>query len=227
MDKNCINIAIDGPAGAGKSTIAKELSKKLNIIYLDTGAMYRGVAYLASSHNLDVIDESAIIPLLENLDMRIEFGDIQQVIVNGQNITPYIREHKISKLASDISAIPAVRLKLVEIQREIAKNNNVVLDGRDIGTFVLPKAKFKFFITASPLERANRRYMELQQKGVKITKDEVLNDICSRDYNDSNRAFAPLVQADDAILLDTTDMDINQVVNTVLSYIGNIENVNL
>lgn len=219
MENKTINIAIDGPAGAGKSTIAKELSKKLNIIYLDTGAMYRGIAYLASGFELGVFDESSINPILENLDMRIEFGDIQQIIVNGKNITPFIREHKISKLASDISAIPSVRLKLVEIQREIAENNNVVLDGRDIGTFVLPNAKYKFYITASPEVRAERRYAELQQKGANITKDEVYKDICSRDFNDSNRAFAPLKQSKDAILLDTTNMSINEVVDTVLSYI--------
>lgn len=219
MGNKTINIAIDGPAGAGKSTIAKELSKKLNIIYLDTGAMYRGLAYLVSKLNFKVVDEIALKPVLENLDMRIEFNDIQQIIVNGQNVTPFIREHKISKIASDISAIPSVRLKMVELQREIAKNNDVVLDGRDIGTFVLPDASYKFFITAVPEERAKRRYLELQLKGNNITLEEVYKDICERDFNDSHRALAPLRQADDAVLVDTTNMSIEEVINTVLSYI--------
>lgn len=144
------NIALDGPSGAGKSTVAKALAKRLDIIYLDTGAMYRSLAYVAVKQGIDVNDEAAVKPMLDNLDMKIITGDSQQIIVNGENVTPFIREHYVSKAASDISALPSVRIKLVELQREIAKNDCVVLDGRDIGTYVLPDAKYKFFITATP-----------------------------------------------------------------------------
>ena len=132
------NIALDGPSGAGKSTVAKALAKRLDIIYLDTGAMYRSLAYVAVKQGIDVNDEAAVKPMLDNLDMKIITGDSQQIIVNGENVTPFIREHYVSKAASDISALPSVRIKLVELQREIAKNDCVVLDGRDIGTYVLP-----------------------------------------------------------------------------------------
>lgn len=138
------NIALDGPSGAGKSTVAKALAKRLDIIYLDTGAMYRSLAYVAVKQGIDVNDEAAVKPMLDNLDMKIITGDSQQIIVNGENVTPFIREHYVSKAASDISALPSVRIKLVELQREIAKNDCVVLDGRDIGTYVLPDAKYKF-----------------------------------------------------------------------------------
>ena len=148
------NIALDGPSGAGKSTVAKALAKRLDIIYLDTGAMYRSLAYVAVKQGIDVNDEAAVKPMLDNLDMKIITGDSQQIFVNGENVTPYIREHYVSKAASDISALPSVRIKLVELQREIAKNDCVVLDGREIGTYVLPDAKYKFFITATPEVRA-------------------------------------------------------------------------
>ena len=160
------NIALDGPSGAGKSTVAKALAKRLDIIYLDTGAMYRSLAYVAVKQGIDVNDEAAVKPMLDNLDMKIITGDSQQIIVNGENVTPFIREHYVSKAASDISALPSVRIKLVELQREIAKNDCVVLDGRDIGTYVLPDAKYKFFITATPEVRAKRRFEELKAKGV-------------------------------------------------------------
>lgn len=159
------NIALDGPSGAGKSTVAKALAKRLDIIYLDTGAMYRSLAYVAVKQGIDVNDEAAVKPMLDNLDMKIITGDSQQIIVNGENVTPFIREHYVSKAASDISALPSVRIKLVELQREIAKNDCVVLDGRDIGTYVLPDAKYKFFITATPEVRAKRRFEELKAKG--------------------------------------------------------------
>ena len=154
------NIALDGPSGAGKSTVAKALAKRLDIIYLDTGAMYRSLAYVAVKQGIDVNDEAAVKPMLDNLDMKIITGDSQQIIVNGENVTPFIREHYVSKAASDISALPSVRIKLVELQREIAKNDCVVLDGRDIGTYVLPDAKYEFFITATPEVRAKRRFEE-------------------------------------------------------------------
>lgn len=211
------NIALDGPSGAGKSTVAKALAKRLDIIYLDTGAMYRSLAYVAVKQGIDVNDEAAVRPMLDNLDMKIITSDSQQIIVNGENVTPFIREHYVSKAASDISALPAVRIKLVELQREIAKNDCVVLDGRDIGTYVLPDAKYKFFITATPEVRAKRRFEELKAKGDAPSYEKVLEDIKVRDYNDSHRAFAPLKQADDAVLVDTTNMSIDEVIDFVLN----------
>lgn len=211
------NIALDGPSGAGKSTVAKALAKRLDIIYLDTGAMYRSLAYVAVKQGIDVNDEAAVRPMLDKLDMKIITGDSQQIIVNGENVTPFIREHYVSKAASDISALPAVRIKLVELQREIAKNDCVVLDGRDIGTYVLPDAKYKFFITATPEVRAKRRFEELKAKGDAPSYEKVLEDIKVRDYNDSHRAFAPLKQADDAVLVDTTNMSIDEVIDFVLN----------
>lgn len=211
------NIALDGPSGAGKSTVAKALAKRLDIIYLDTGAMYRSLAYVAVKQGIDVNDEAAVKPMLDNLDMKIITGDSQQIIVNGENVTPFIREHYVSKAASDISALPAVRIKLVELQREIAKNDCVVLDGREIGTYVLPDAKYKFFITATPEVRAKRRFEELKSKGDAPSYEKVLEDIKVRDYNDSHRAFAPLKQADDAVLVDTTNMSIDEVIDFVLN----------
>lgn len=214
-----INIAIDGPAGAGKSTVAKAVSKKLNVVYLDTGAMYRAVAYTALEANISIFDEEEIKPLLKNLYMKILYGDVQQIIVNGKNVTLFIREHRISKAASDVSKLKAVRLKMVELQREIAKTTDVVLDGRDIGSFVLPDAKYKFFITASPDVRAARRFAELKEKGSELTYNEILADIKDRDLNDSTRAFAPLIKTEDAVLIDTSNLTIDEVTDKVLSFI--------
>lgn len=208
-----INIAIDGPAGAGKSTIAKAVAKDLNIIYLDTGAMYRATAYYAISQGIDVTDEEKVAKMLETLEMDIEYKDgAQQIIVNGINATPYLREHYMSKAASDVSALPCVRYKMVDLQRDFAKKHDVVLDGRDIGTFVLPDANCKFYLTATPEERARRRYDELKAKGENVDFDTLLQDIIKRDYNDSHRAVAPLKQADDADFVDTTSMSIDDVV---------------
>ena len=179
--------------------------------------MYRSLAYVAVKQGIDVNDEAAVKPMLDNLDMKIITGDSQQIIVNGENVTPFIREHYVSKAASDISALPSVRIKLVELQREIAKNDCVVLDGRDIGTYVLPDAKYKFFITATPEVRAKRRFDELKAKGDAPSYEKVLEDIKVRDYNDSHRAFAPLKQADDAVLVDTTNMSIDEVIDFVLN----------
>lgn len=211
-----INIAIDGPAGAGKSTIAKAVAKSLNIIYLDTGAMYRATAYFALQNNIAVNDADAVAKMFENFDMDIVYENgAQQILVNGINTTPYLREHYMSKAASDISALPVVRYKMVDLQREFAKTHDVVLDGRDIGTFVLPDANCKFFMTATPEERANRRYKELLEKGQTVDYDQLLKDIIQRDYNDSHREVAPLKQADDAVLLDTTNMTIDEVIAAV------------
>ncbi len=212
-----INIAIDGPAGAGKSTIAKTVAKDLGIIYLDTGAMYRATAYWAITNGVDVKDEEGVATLLESLNMDIKYDEsgAQQIYVNGVNTTPHLREHHMSKASSDISALPCVRYKMVDIQRDFAKKNDVVLDGRDIGTFVLPDANCKFFLTATAEERANRRLIELEQKGEKVDYDTLLQDIIQRDYNDSHREVAPLKQAEDALVVDTTSMSIDEVVSYV------------
>ena len=215
-----INIAIDGPAGAGKSTVAKAVAKELGIIYLDTGAMYRATAYTAIKNGIDVSDEVGVSEMLKNLTMDVVYEDgTQQIIVNGFNTTPYLREHYMSKAASDISALPCVRYKLVDIQRELAKTYDLVLDGRDIGTFVLPDANCKIFLVASAEERAKRRVEENRLKGQESDFDTVLKDIKQRDYNDSHRKVAPLKKADDAVELDTTTMTIPEVVGAVISLV--------
>lgn len=215
-----INIAIDGPAGAGKSTVAKAVAKELGIIYLDTGAMYRATAYTAIKNGIDVSDEVGVSEMLKNLTMDVVYEDgAQQIIVNGFNTTPYLREHYMSKAASDISALPCVRYKLVDIQRELAKTYDLVLDGRDIGTFVLPDANCKIFLVASAEERAKRRVEENRLKGQESDFDTVLKDIKQRDYNDSHREVAPLKKADDAVELDTTTMTIPEVVGAVISLV--------
>jgi cytidylate kinase len=209
-----VNVAIDGPSGAGKSTIAKIVAKRLGYIYLDTGAMYRAAAYYALKKGVDPADEAAASKLVENIEMDIRYNKAgeQEIYVFGKNVTPHLREHHMSKAASDISAHPAVRYKLVELQREFAKTRDVVLDGRDIGTFVLPDAKFKFFMTATADERARRRHKELLEKGGEVPDLEKLKaDIEARDHNDSTRAVAPLRRADDAELIDTTSMTIDEV----------------
>ena len=215
-----INIAIDGPAGAGKSTVAKAVAKELGIIYLDTGAMYRATAYTAIKNGIDVSDEVGVGEMLKTLTMDVVYEDgAQQIIVNGFNTTPYLREHYMSKAASDISALPCVRYKLVDIQRELAKTYDLVLDGRDIGTFVLPDANCKIFLVASAEERAKRRVEENRLKGQESDFDTVLKDIKQRDYNDSHREVAPLKKADDAVELDTTTMIIPEVVEAVISLV--------
>lgn len=215
-------VAIDGPAGSGKSTVAKIISEKFNIPYLDTGAMYRGLAYSLSQKNIDVNDEEAVKKEIENLEMTLKFiNGVQHVYVNGFDTTPYIRNHEISRMASDVSKHKFVRIKLVEIQRDFARNNSVVLDGRDIGTYVLPDAKYKFYLTASQEVRAKRRYKELVEKGSTITEKEVLNDINQRDYNDSHREFAPLKKADDAIEIDTSNLNIEEVISRITKELSN------
>lgn len=209
-------IAIDGPAGSGKSTVAKLISKKYNIPYLDTGAMYRALGYFLNTEKIDVNDEKTVIKKLDDIQMQIQFdNETQHVIVNGIDTTPFIRNYEVSKLASDVSKHKDVRIKLVSIQREFAENNSVVLDGRDIGTYVLPNAKFKFYLTASPEERSKRRCKEMKDKGIDIEYNAVLADINQRDYNDSHRAFAPLKKADDAIEIDTTGYSINEVLDLI------------
>lgn len=215
-----MNIAIDGPAGAGKSTIAKEIAKKLGFIYLDTGAMYRAMAVCALNNGIDPNDEKAVIPLLGSTNIEVKYlNGEQRVFVNGNDVSEEIRRHEISRAASDISRIPAVRLKLVELQREIAAKNDVVLDGRDITSYVLPNAEFKFFLTAAQEERAKRRCLQLEEKGTKTDFNTILKDIIERDYNDSHRAFAPLTKTEDSILIDSTFLTKDEVVAKLISII--------
>ena len=215
-----INIAIDGPSGAGKSTVAKMISRKLNILYLDTGAMYRAVGLKALRNNVDISSETEVKTMLDdtNVEIRYENG-VQKIFLDKENVDGFIREHAVSKAASDISAIPCVRLKMVELQREIAFKNNCVLDGRDIGSFVLPNAFPKVFLTASPQERAKRRQLQLAEKGENISFEKILADIRERDANDENRAFAPLVKARDAVLIDSSDLTAEQVCEKIIGLI--------
>lgn len=216
-----MNIAIDGPAGAGKSTIAKLLAAKLGILYLDTGAMYRAVGLKALNTGVDISDAAAVEKMLADtkIDVTQENG-VQHVYLDGNDVSSAIRENAVSKAASDISAVPCVRYKMVELQREIASRCDTVLDGRDIGTFVLPNAEYKIFLTASAEERAKRRYAELKAKGSTLTLEQIKDDIVKRDYNDSHRALAPLKKADDATEVDTTAMSIDDVVGRIYAIIG-------
>jgi len=212
-----INIAIDGPSGSGKSTLAKRIAKRLGINYLDTGSMYRAAAYAAVQSGVDARSEAEVDALMSDIDLKTVYvrGE-QHNLFRGQNVMPYIRTPEISTAASDISAHPSVRHKLVAMQRDVAKNYDLVLDGRDIGTFVLPDAKYKFFVTADIKERAKRRHLELQQRGTPQPYEDVLGEMRERDYNDTNRALAPLMQASDAVLIDTTKMTIEDAVNEIL-----------
>lgn len=216
-----MNIAIDGPAGAGKSTIAELLAAKLGILYLDTGAMYRAVGLKALNTGVDISDEAAVEKMLADtkIDVTQENG-VQHVYLDGNDVSSAIRENAVSKAASDISAVPCVRYKMVELQREIASRCDTVLDGRDIGTFVLPNAEYKIFLTASAEERAKRRYAELKAKGSTLTLEQIKDDIVKRDYNDSHRTLAPLKKADDATEVDTTAMSIDDVVGRIYAIIG-------
>ncbi len=206
------NIAIDGPSGAGKSTVAKHLAKQLSIIHLDTGAMYRGIACYFLHNGVEPTEVDKIVAALPSITMDVYVEqEVQQVVVNDVNFTPYIRQHEVSMAASTISKIPEVRVFLVDMQRKIAAKQSCVLDGRDIGTVVLPDALHKFFITASPEVRADRRYKELIEKGSEITYEEVLKDVIARDKQDTERTIAPLKPAQDSVIIDTSDMDLDSV----------------
>lgn len=209
------NIAIDGPAGAGKSSIARAAAANLGFLYVDTGALYRTVALGVLERGLTAEDADDIIALLPELDVSMGFVDGEQrVFLNGEDVSEAIRRPEVSAAASTVSAIPAVRTFLFDLQRDMAKTNNVLMDGRDIGTVVLPDAQLKIFLTATPEERARRRYEQLKEKGG-ITYEEVLRDINQRDYQDTHRDIAPLKQAEDAVLLDTTHMSFDEVVETI------------
>ncbi len=219
MDK-IIKIALDGPSGSGKSTIAKKLSKKLNILYLDTGAMYRAAALKAISLGIDTFDENGVKTFIDDINLEIKYIDgTQHTMLDGEDVSERIREPHVSMAASNISSLKCVRLKMVEMQRKIASQMSCVLDGRDIGSYVLPDAEFKFYITASVDVRANRRFMELSLKGHKVDFNELKKEIEQRDYNDKNRDFSPLVKAKDAIEIDTSYMTVDQVIGKVLSII--------
>jgi len=210
MKKGLI-IAIDGPAASGKSTTAQLLAQKLGYVYIDTGAMYRACALKAKKMGIDINDEESIRELLDDIDIRIEnHNSKNRIFLDGEDVSEDIRADDISALASAISAIPAVRYKMVELQRKMGEKGGVILDGRDIGTFVFPTAEVKFFLTASPEVRAKRRWLELQQKGINKDFSEVLADLVKRDNKDSQRALAPLKKADDAIEVDTSNMTIEE-----------------
>ena len=219
MDKT-IKIALDGPSGSGKSTIAKNLSKRLNILYLDTGAMYRAVALKALSLGVDTLDYDGVAAFLPELDLDIKYKDgTQLTFLDGKDVSDKIREPHVSMAASNVSGLKCVRLKMVDMQRKIAGKISCVLDGRDIGSFVLPDADYKFYITASVEVRADRRYKELTLRGHEVDYEQLKKEIEERDYNDMHRDFAPLTRAADAIYIDTSYMNIEQVVNKVLSYV--------
>ncbi len=210
-------IALDGPSGSGKSTVAKMLARKLNILYLDTGAMYRACALKAIGENVERFTEDAVAPLIENIALDIQYTDgTQRTILDGEDVSEKIRRPEVSMAASAISALPCVRIKMVEMQREIARKMSCVLDGRDIGTHVLPDAPFKFFVTASSRVCAKRRYDELRQKGYDVEYDNVLQEIEERDYNDSHRAFSPLRQAEDAVVVNTDEMNAQEVLDFIV-----------
>lgn len=206
-------IAIDGPAGAGKSTIAKILAKELELIYVDTGALYRTIGYYVTSRGIDTADTDAVVAALDGLKVELKYVEgVQRVFANGEDVSDLIRTPAISMAASAVSAIPAVRAYLLDTQRNIAATHSVIMDGRDIGTVILPDAKVKIFLSASPESRAKRRYDELQAKGDPATYEEVLADMIKRDYDDSHRAIAPLKQAEDAIPVDTSGETLEQSV---------------
>lgn len=215
------SIAIDGPAGAGKSSIAKALSKRLGYIYIDTGAMYRAVALFFVENNVSDGTDSRIESLLEKLEISIKYEDgAQKVILNGEDVTGKLRLEEIGKLASKFSAIGSVREKLVALQRKLAQKENVVMDGRDIGTVVLPNADLKIYLSASSKVRAERRYLELLEKGhTDLDINEIEDEIIKRDEADMNREISPLKQADDAYYLDSSDMTLEEVVSKILSMV--------
>ena len=210
-------IAIDGPAGAGKSTIAKLVAKKLEFVYVDTGAMYRAMGLYFLQHNLDDTKQDDILKTCENADITIEYKNNEQIVLlNGENVNGLIRSEEAGKMASKVATIKEVRVKLVELQRKLAKTSNVIMDGRDVGTHILPNANLKIYLTASSMERANRRWKELTAKGVDCDLAQIEADIIARDEQDMNREISPLRKAEDAILLDSSSMTIEEVVENII-----------
>lgn len=215
-----INVAIDGPAGAGKSTIARTAAQALGYIYVDTGALYRAVGVYSLRRGFDTKNADTVAGTLSDICVELKFiGGVQHVFLNGEDVSEEIRTPEASMAASDVSAVPAVRQFLFDLQRNIAKQNDCIMDGRDIGTVVLPRAQVKIFLTASPEARAMRRYRELQAKGAADTFEEVLADLKQRDYNDSHRAVAPLKPAENSVLVDTTELNLEESVKKVIAVI--------
>ena len=214
-----INVAIDGPAGAGKSTIAKAAAKELGFIYVDTGALYRAVAYNAVKNGV-IDDEQGIISMLDDTKVELKYVEgVQSVYLNGEDVSGFIRTPEISMGASKVSAIPQVREFLLNLQREIAKTNNVIMDGRDIATVVLPDAEVKIFLFASPECRAERRYKELVEKGENVSFDDVLKDVNQRDYQDSHREIAPLKPSEESIMADTSELTLQESIDLIVNTI--------
>ncbi|MEG0838284.1 MAG: (d)CMP kinase [Hydrogenoanaerobacterium sp.] len=215
-----ISVAIDGPAGAGKSTIARAIAQKLGYIYADTGALYRAIAYYALNKNVKIKSESKILPLLDEIIVTLKFiNNEQHVFINDEDVSDKIRTSEVSMAASDVSALPTVRKFLFALQQNLAKENNIVMDGRDIGTVVLPNATVKIFLTATADERAKRRWKELKEKGKDVNLADVLHDVITRDYNDEHRDISPLMQADDAVLVDTTKDTLEQAIERIINII--------
>ena len=211
------NIAIDGPAGAGKSTIARRVAKELSFIYVDTGAMYRAMALYLLRREVNRDDTEQIGNICQDAEISIEYQNGEQIVLlNGENVNSYLRTEEVGNMASVSSAVPRVREKLLSLQRKLAKDMSVVMDGRDIGTTILPDADVKIYLTASSLTRAKRRYLELQEKGTVCNLDDIQKDIEERDQRDMNREISPLRQAKDAVLVDSSDLTIQQVVDRIL-----------
>jgi cytidylate kinase len=212
------NIAIDGPAGAGKSTIAKSIAKNLQIIYVDTGAMYRAMGLYFIRENINIDNSIEVKNACDRVEVTIEYKDgNQQVILNGENVTNLLRTEEVGKMASTVGKLQEVRTKMVELQQSLAKIRTVIMDGRDIGTVVLPDAGLKIYLTASSEERARRRWNELTEKGIPCNKEEIEQDIISRDKQDMNRDISPLCQAEDAILVDSSNMSAEEVIDNIIA----------
>lgn len=214
-----ISVAIDGPAGAGKSTIAKIVGKKFDLMYINTGAMYRAVALMAERKHIKPEEVEKLVKLVDTMEIHFENDDL---VLNGINVQEEITMPEISAIVSNYATIPEVRAKLVELQRNMSEKYDVIMDGRDIGTVVLKDSKFKFFLTASAEERANRRYKELTERGLEVNYDEILSEIIRRDTIDSTREVDPLRKADDAIEIDSSNYNINEVTEIICNYIENI-----
>lgn len=218
--KKTVNIAIDGPSGSGKSTLAKALAKELGYVYVDTGAIYRTVGLYAKRNGISPDDEKTLSSHFANIDIKLAWTEAgQRVLLSGEDVSDDIRTPEASMYASAVSALPAVRSFLLDMQRSIAKSENVIMDGRDIGTVILPDADVKIFMTANAKERAERRYIELTEKGKDVTLDDVYNDMVTRDKNDSSRATAPCVPADDAVLFDNSGFEPGETLNKALEII--------
>ena len=218
---NCFSIAIDGPSGAGKSTLARSLAEKLGYLYVDTGAIYRTIGYYAWKQGVDPKEEAAVLALLPKVQVELTYGEdgLQHMLLNGEDVTREIRLPEISLYASAVSAHPGVRSFLLDMQRQLARSHHVIMDGRDIGTVVLPDADVKIFLTASAEARTKRRMLELEQRGTPEPYEKILKEIQERDWNDSHRTAAPLRQAEDAVLVDTTDLNFQQSEEALLTII--------